>query len=505
MTKGSKQIYSISENGLESDSIISKNAVRPAINLNKCAVELDNPNCKSEALSKKCTTNKNNYYKEYKFGDVIYYHGDKYYVLENSGNDKNYVTLLRDSSLTLDDLPNLKDNILNNMRLSNNMGFINYSCNENEICSNKYESSNIKKIVDNWMKEVLNEDELIEVDGYKARIISKEDLLENLGYEESETGSGISVNKTDITPSIFPQVGAWTMYLYDDTSVMYTYENRIGQALELTDHYTIIPVINVKKDVLKISDYTLGQEITYNNEQYYIISNDSSDKNYITLLKVKPLTQGDITLYGHDNNIFSTPYYISDTCNSGTNISGCSSDFKNSEVKKILDTWSNSFTNDLVDVDGYKIRIPSKYDFIYNLSYDMDNMHATSYIYCKSNDTPSWVNEGYPYWSMEIYEDSNYLVHQNMPNGCLEVYVMPHGLGENSFQSSSIRPVINLNKCVIGGCDDDCSNNLGNVIDVDNTLNNITKFILVLSVVLILTGIAFITYNYFKSKQENIK
>lgn len=191
------------------------------------------------------------------------------------------------------------------------------------------------------MKEVLNEDELIEVDGYKARIISKEDLLENLGYEESETGSGISVNKTDITPSIFPQVGAWTMYLYDDTSVMYTYENRIGQALKLTNHYTIIPVINVKKDVLKISDYTLGQEITYNNEQYYIISNDSSDKNYITLLKVKPLTQGDITLYGHDNNIFSTPYYISDTCNSGTNISGCSSDFKNSEVKKILDTWSN--------------------------------------------------------------------------------------------------------------------------------------------------------------------
>ena len=507
-TKGSYQIYSVSANGLEVNNIFSKNAVRPAINLNKCSIELDNPNCNNTVLTKTCSTENVNRYKEYKFGETINYRGDNYYVLENSGNDKNYVTLLKNNSLTLNDLPNYKDTILNNMKLSNNLGYITYSC-DNNVCSTNYDSSNIKKVIDNWMKISLNEDELVSINGYKARIISKEDLIDNLGYEESETGSGINVHRTSATPSIFPRIGIWTMYPDSDSRLMYIYGDSVNTARELSDYNVIMPVINVKKEIINLDEYPLGQEITYNNDQYYIISYDSPDKNYVTLLRSKPFTQGEITMYSTDNSVFSSPYYISDTCNSGTNISGCSSDFKNSEVKKILDTWSSEFNNDLVEVEGYKIRIPSKYDFIYNLSYDMDNFHATSYIYCKSNDTPSWVNNGYPYWSMEIYEDSNYLVHQNMSNGCLEVYKMPYGIQENSFQSSSIRPVINLNKCAIGGCyetekcsEPESSSISETIVEVAKTLKNIPKIILVICGLLVITGSAFIIYNYLKSKKE---
>lgn len=489
-------------------NIIDKNAVRPVINLNKCAVEKDNPNCNNDILVKNCSTEKVNHYKEYKAGDEITYRGSKYHIMENSSNSKNYVTLFKDDSLTLNDLPNYKDNILNNMKLSNNVGYTQFLC-DGTPCID-YENSNIKNIIENWTKFNFNENDLVEVGGYKSRIISEVDVLDNLGYSLGDTGSGhyIYYSSKDV-PLVFPEIAAWTMFVIDDNYLLYTYDKSFDNEKDKDAYNIIIPVINVKKEVFNKISYNLGEQITYNNEQYYIISKDSPDKNYITLIRVKPFNQGEITLYQSDKNIFSIPYYISDTCNSGSNLSGCSSNFDKSEVKKIIDMWTQSFNDDLVEVEGYKARIPSKYDFIYNFYYDMDNVYATSYVYCSSNDTPKWVNIGYPYWSMEVFEDSNSLVYQNMKNGCLEVYKLDYSIQEDSFQSSSIRPVINVNKCAIGGCyetkeciNDEKPSTTETIVEVAKTLKNIPKIILIICSVLVISGSAFIIYNYFKSKKE---
>ena len=333
--------------------------------------------------------------------------------------------------------------------------------------------------------------------------------MNNLGYTLGDTGSGHYIYSSEDVPLVFPKIMAWTMYVIDDKYILYTYDKNVDDEKYMDAYNAIIPVINIKKEVLNKTNYNLGEQITYNNEQYYIISKDSPDKNYITLIRVKHFNQGEITLFQSDKNIFSTPYYISDTCNSGTNISGCSTNYNSSEVKKIIDMWTQSFNDDLVEVEGYKARIPSKYDFIYNFYYDMDNAYATSYVYCSSNDTPKWVNIGYPYWSMEVFEDSNYLVHQDMINGCLEVYKLDYSIQEDSFQSSSIRPVINVNKCAIGGCyetkeciNDEKPSTTETIVEVAKTLKNIPKIILIICSVLVISGSAFIIYNYFKSKKE---
>lgn len=508
-SRGKTGVYAISDEGLVVDKLFNKNAVRPVINLNKCAVEKNNPNCNNDILVKSCSTEKVNHYKEYQAGDEINYHGSKYHVMENSSTSKNYVTLFKDDSLTLNDLPNYKDNILNNMKLSNNVGYTQFLC-DGTPCID-YENSNIKNIIENWTKFNFNENDLVEVGGYKSRIISEVDVLDNLGYSLGDTGSGhyIYYSSKDV-PLVFPEIAAWTMFVIDDNYLLYTYDKSFDNEKDKDAYNIIIPVINVKKEVFNKISYNLGEQITYNNEQYYIISKDSPDKNYITLIRVKPFNQGEITLYQSDKNIFSIPYYISDTCNSGSNLSGCSSNFDKSEVKKIIDMWTQSFNDDLVEVEGYKARIPSKYDFIYNFYYDMDNVYATSYVYCSSNDTPKWVNIGYPYWSMEVFEDSNSLVYQNMKNGCLEIYNMLYPQHySTTYQSSSIRPVINVNKCAIGGCyeTEECINDekpstTETIVEVAKTLKNIPKIILIICSVLVISGSAFIIYNYFKSKKE---
>ena len=42
-------------------------------------------------------------------------------------------------------------------------------------CRNDYASSDIKRVVDNWAKDKL--DDLVEIDGYKARILSIDELI----------------------------------------------------------------------------------------------------------------------------------------------------------------------------------------------------------------------------------------------------------------------------------------------------------------------------------------
>ena len=496
------------------ENIWDKNAIRPVINLNKCAIETNNPTCDIYKAEAKCNTKKYNMYKSFKVGDKIDYQGEQYHVIENSGNTTNYVTLLKDNPLSINDVQKFKETIMNNINLSNIDGQVSFNCN-GEKC-NEYNNSNIKKIVNNWVKNELSENDLIEVAGYKARLLKLEDFVNNFNFIEdvfSQEHTYTIYSATESTPPFIKQTSSgfeWTMSETDDDDIWVLKKDVNSLKPSNKDSYysqgSVLPVINLKKDVLgSETNYNIGDLVTYKNSKYYVIENTDSSKNYIVLLKEKPLNNGQVILYQDDKMIFSTPYYVSETCNGGMNISGCTTNYSKSLIKEYIDEWSKNFQEDLIEVEGYKTRLISLNDLLYNLDYDRDRYYATSFVYCKSEDTPEWVyNEEYPYWTNEIYEDSNHQVYQNNTAGCLRVSIKNDDTDIIPYESSTIRPVINLNKCVLeGGCYETeiCSNNETSV-DVENTLKYISKILFIICGILIICGCTFIGYNYIISKKE---
>ena len=144
--------------------------------------------------------------------------------------------------------------------------------------------------------------------------------------------------------------------------------------------------------------YKVGDEVTYNNIDYYVIKDSSSNETSVTLLKKTALTVEEVNTYGgvgtannhvnmhatydttssyyqtaDDRNGYGEmQYYSSETCgiigfdNNTGSISvtdGCENDYEKSEIKYVVDAWAAAKTNvsDLVtDSIGYKARLITK-------------------------------------------------------------------------------------------------------------------------------------------------
>ena len=116
--------------------------------------------------------------------------------------------------------------------------------------------------------------------------------------------------------------------------------------------------------------YSVGDTVTYNNVNYYVIKDSEITEETVTLLKAEPLTVDEVNLYGgvgtEDNHVNmynknqSSPfyqtandingyggmaYYTSETCghkdsDSGySTYDGCALDYAQSEVKYVVDSW----------------------------------------------------------------------------------------------------------------------------------------------------------------------
>lgn len=86
-------------------------------------------------------------------------------------------------------------------------------------CTSDYSRSEIKYVVDAWVKDKflansLKEDSL----GYKARLIAREDLINNLGYNHAETGPSYMIMNHEYTPELVnvSDYCYWTMSPSDD-------------------------------------------------------------------------------------------------------------------------------------------------------------------------------------------------------------------------------------------------------------------------------------------------
>ena len=192
----------------------------------------------------------------------------------------------------------------------------------------------------------------------------------------------------------------------------------------------------------KSKRYKVGDTVIYNNIDFYVISNSEGNQNYLVLLKTKALTQKELENLGFSSSNGRVAFYTSDDCNT-SNRSHCFSNYETSNVKRIVDAWTeNNFNSDALikDNDGYVSRLITIEELRNNLGYGQGNS--------LNDNVPDFVYINSHYWTMSTVNNnfSAWLVGGNnssWPPGILKTANL------NNLSSNAIRPVVNLRKSVI--------------------------------------------------------
>ena len=116
-----------------------------------------------------------NAYISFKIGDIVSYKGISFTVIEDSSSDEDSVLLLKSDFLSAEEIQTYASGTNAQM---NNSGGVQYGLTTN------YETSYVKHIIDAWASEVIDSNHLNE-----ARILSYNDLTNNLGYEKKNEGT----------------------------------------------------------------------------------------------------------------------------------------------------------------------------------------------------------------------------------------------------------------------------------------------------------------------------
>ena len=221
-------------------------------------------------------TKKDNYYhygkKQYKIGDIVQYNNMDFYVIENSSDDSDSVTLLKDTPLTVEEVnlyggAGTENNHVNKFTnssigtaknnngyglmayyTSETCGYINKTWIETE-CKTEYNTSDIKYVVDSWSVENINWDDLYD-DENNVRLIKYEELKNNLGY-------GNDNNANDNVPTWIKNNSYrwWTMSKRGQTYV-YSVELTTGKINHRSVDSILYggavrPVVTLKKSALE--------------------------------------------------------------------------------------------------------------------------------------------------------------------------------------------------------------------------------------------------------------
>ena len=173
----------------------------------------------------------------------------------------------------------------------------------------------------------------------------------------------------------------------------------------------------------------IGDTITVAGEQYRVIAASGSSQDYVTALKVNPLTRKEITAAGG----------TSETSADGVGIMA----YATSAIKSVVDSWATlKFTNgELKTVDGYSARLITFNELTTNLGYEWGEVNPTLQGYRLTDSTLNWVYVK-SYWTMSPNNDSSTSVWAVRDNGTL-------GYTGIVGTVSSVRPVINVYKSKI--------------------------------------------------------
>ena len=186
-----------------------------------------------------------------------------------------------------------------------------------------------------------------------------------------------------------------------------------------------------KEETIVYDTYEVGDEVSYNNVNYYVIKDSGVSEANVTLLKAEPLSVQEMNTYGgvgtennhvnmyvtndtsasyyqtaYDKNGYGgMSYYSSVTC--GYNGSewvetGCTNAYEQSEVKYVVDAWKAAKASAATEA-----RLITFEDLTGDLGFELQQVSPSSQGYKYTDNTPSWVyNSNYLYWTMSQYNDS---------------------------------------------------------------------------------------------------
>ena len=211
--------------------------------------------------------------------------------------------------------------------------------------------------------------------------------------------------------------------------------------------------------------YSIGDQVTYNNVNYYVIKDSNESEEAVTLLKAEPLTVDEVNQYGgvgteyNHVNVYATSsttadyyqkaynnngyggmqYFSSDNCHfnfekpwASPIMDGCIVEYSQSEIKYVVDAWAKDKIESEYFIDSRLIN----YDDMINLGYENSN-RGTIYP-ATDGSTPSWFYNC-NYWTMSLVDEFDGNVWISLNNGNFV-----HEFIAN--YSSTVRPVITINK-----------------------------------------------------------
>ena len=203
------------------------------------------------------------------------------------------------------------------------------------------------------------------------------------------------------------------------------------------------------------NSYSVGDEVTYNSINYYVIKASDAKESTVTLLKAEPLKVAEVNTYGagHVNRYTSSSvgtafnkngyggmaYYTSETCGYVNNKwveTECTADYAQSEIKYVVDAWKTAQAPAASEARLITI------DELSSLGYEWKQTCPTcGEGWGKTDDVPTWVyNSNYWYWTSTRYSDSSSDVWYVSNNGGLtssNVY---------GYYVGVVRPVITISK-----------------------------------------------------------
>ena len=174
---------------------------------------------------------------------------------------------------------------------------------------------------------------------------------------------------------------------------------------------------------IKYHPYSIGDEVTYNNVDYYVIKNSDDTKTNVTLLKSEPLTVEEVNQYGvgHINRYHSNSrntvynhngyggiaYYTSNNCMYQVE-TGCITNYNDSDIKYIVDRWAQA----KVPTGMQEARLITFNDLTEDLGYKPQQTSPSSEEYLPAENTPNFVySSNYWYWTMTPLNDTSAFVY----------------------------------------------------------------------------------------------
>ena len=203
--------------------------------------------------------------------------------------------------------------------------------------------------------------------------------------------------------------------------------------------------------------YTVGDQVTYNNVNYYVIKDSGAKESTVTLLKAEPLSVAEVNQYGaghvnmnvpssesyyqtayNQNGYGGMQYYSSSTCGyngSSWVYDGCTNAYEQSEIKYVVDAWKTAKAPAATEA-----RLMTYDEFIDNSEV---GQICTGSCYDANVAKYDWMyDNNYGYWLGTPYTDSSSRVWHVSNDG---------GLGYASVGSTGgvVRPVITISKSLI--------------------------------------------------------